>query len=181
MLSLFGPGAKPMKTGMTCGCTKFHKIVSGNSCWQIANDNGISLDNFYTWNSANKDCNNLFPGDNVCVAKGTATTTKPPLETPTVFVPWICSFDLKKGQYVCPTAPPTTSPTSVKNPAPGPTQAGIDAKCNKWVLQKDGVYCFDMAKAAGIALDRLYALNPALNGDCSGLWPKYAYCIGTSL
>jgi hypothetical protein len=47
-------------------------------------------------------------------------------------------------------------------------------------MQKDGVYCYDMAAAAGITLDRLYALNPALNGDCGGLWPGYAYCIGTS-
>ncbi|KZM21327.1 hypothetical protein ST47_g7532 [Ascochyta rabiei] len=91
----------------------------------------------------------------------------------------LCTFDLKKGEYVCPTAPPTATPTSVKNPAPGPTQEGINAKCNKWVLQKTGVYCFDMAKAASVALDRLYTLNPALKGDCSGLWPGYAYCIGT--
>jgi hypothetical protein len=46
-------------------------------------------------------------------------------------------------------------------------------------MQQDGIFCYDMAAAAGISLDELYALNPALNGDCSGLWPGYAYCIGT--
>lgn len=43
-----------------------------------------------------------------------------------------------------------------------------------------GVFCFDMAAAAGITLDQLYQWNPALNGDCSGLWVGYAYCIGVS-
>jgi hypothetical protein len=168
---------------MTCGCTKFYKIASGDGCWQIANNNGISLENLYAWNPANADCQSVFPGDYICVAKGAATTTikTTPSPTPSVFIPpLLCTFDPKKGEYVCPTAPPTPTPTPVKNPAPGPTQEGIAAKCNKWVLQKDGVYCFDMAKTAGIALDRLYLLNPALKGDCSGLWPKYAYCIGTS-
>lgn len=172
-----------IQTGMTCGCTKFYKIASGDGCWQIANDNGITLDNFYAWNPANADCKSLFPGDYACVAKGAPVTTTKTTAIPTStgpFIPWLCTFDPKKGEYVCPTAPPTATPTSVKNPAPGPTQEGINAKCNKWVLQKTGVYCFDMAKAAGIALDRLYTLNPALKGDCSGLWSGYAYCIGTS-
>lgn len=35
-----------------------------------------------------------------------------------------------------------------------------------------GVYCYDMAVAAGITLDQLYAWNPALNGDYSDLWPR---------
>jgi hypothetical protein len=177
--ALLNPDTNSAKTGMTCGCTKFYKIASGDGCWQIANDNGISLDNFYAWNPANSDCKNLFPGDSVCVAKG-ATTTIKPLATPTVFFPLICHFDLTKGQHICPSAPPTPTPTPVKNPAPGPTQAGIPSNCNRWVLQRDGVYCYDMAKSANIALDRLYSLNPALKGDCSGLWPGYAYFIGTS-
>jgi hypothetical protein len=159
---------------MTCGCTKFYKIASGDGCWQIANNNGISLDSFYAWNPANADCKNLFPGDNVCIAKGTA-----PIPTPTDVIPPLCYYDAAKDRYVCP-GDPTPTPTPVKNPAPGPTQTGINAKCNKWVLQKTGVYCYDIAKAAGITLDRLYSLNPALKGDCSGLWPGYAYCIGTS-
>jgi hypothetical protein len=35
-----------------------------------------------------------------------------------------------------------------------------------------------MATKYGITLDELYKLNPALNGDCSGLWAGYAYCVG---
>jgi hypothetical protein len=82
---------------MTCDCTKFYKVTSGDGCWQIANDNGISLDNFYAWNPTNEDCKNLFPGDNACVAKGTTTTTKPTLTTPTVFVPFDVLLRTQEG------------------------------------------------------------------------------------
>lgn len=82
----------------------------------------------------------------------------------------------------CPAASSIPIPTSTSNPTtpPGPTQSGIAAKCNKYVLQKTGVFCADMAKAASISLDQLYAWNPALGKDCSGLWVGYAYCIGIS-
>ena len=61
---------------------------------------------------------------------------------------------------------------------PEQVQAGISCKCNKWVMQQDGKYCGDMAQDAGISLTQLYSLNPALNGDCTGLFQGYAYCIG---
>lgn len=46
--------------------------------------------------------------------------------------------------------------------------------------QVAGVYCQDMATENGITLDELYEWNPALNGDCSGLWLNYAYCVGVA-
>jgi hypothetical protein len=39
---------------------------------------------------------------------------------------------------------------------PAPLQAGIVATCEESVLQTDGVYCYDMAAAAGIALSDFY-------------------------
>lgn len=36
-----------------------------------------------------------------------------------------------------------------------------------------------MADKYGITLAEFYELNPALGGDCSGLWSGYAYCIST--
>ena len=61
---------------------------------------------------------------------------------------------------------------------PEQVQAGIDCKCDKWVKQQDGKFCADMAQEAGIKLEVLYSLNPALKGDCSGLFQGYAYCVG---
>lgn len=61
--------------------------------------------------------------------------------------------------------------------APEQVQAGISCKCNQWVKQQDGTFCADMAAQANITTDRLYELNPALKGDCSGLFVGYAYCV----
>jgi hypothetical protein len=73
----------------------------------------------------------------------------------------------------------TSKPTSTMlEVPPGPTQSGIAPDCNRWVMQKDGVYCVDMATKAGITLDNFYAWNPAVKKDCSGLWIGYAYCVG---
>jgi hypothetical protein len=82
------------------------------------------------------------------------------------------------------TPPPTISgsspsPTAGGGP-PGPTQAGIVANCNKYALQSGSQYCYDMAVANGISLDQLYGWNSALGGDCSGMYPGYAYCVGVS-
>lgn len=105
------------------------------------------------WNpSLQDDCGNLILGDAYCVSGSNATSSA----TPT-----------------------SSAPGPVATP-PGPTQSGIASDCNKYVLQQDGVYCADMATAAGITLTQLYTWNPALNGDCSGLWKGYAYCVGVS-
>lgn len=146
---------------MVSGCTKFYLVVAGDGCWVIADANSITLDDFYAWNPAvGTDCTNLQPTYYVCVGKTSATSTT-------------------QAATSTATTPPAT-PTATLPASPDPTQEGIPANCNKWVAQKDGVYCYDMAQAAGISLDTLYALNPALKGDCSGLWSGYAYCIGTS-
>lgn len=193
---------------MTAGCTKFYKVISGDGCWAIANANSIALTDFYAWNPAvGSDCQTLQPDYYVCVGRAPVTssssvtktstslpqcswnaskgqydcpvaTSAPATKTSSTELPR-CSWNASKGQYDCP-GTPTPTPTNTRPPPPGPTQAGIPSNCNKWVLQKTGVYCYDMAAAAGISLDRLYQLNPALNGDCSGLWPNYAYCIGVA-
>lgn len=48
---------------------KYHKVLSGDNCWAIANQYGISLDQFYSWNPAVKptSCQSLLPDYYVCV------------------------------------------------------------------------------------------------------------------
>ncbi|GFF42111.1 autolysin [Aspergillus udagawae] len=145
------PTATP--TGTTQYCYLWHVVANGDQCSTLEAVYGISFSQLRTWNpQVNADCTNLLLGEAYCV-KGDSGPTHTSVS-------------------------PTPTPTSV--PPPGPTQSGIPATCNKWVMQKDGVYCYDMAVSAGITLDQLYQWNPALNGDCSGLWAGYAYCIGVS-
>lgn len=85
---------------------------------------------------------------------------------------------LFKGYSYC-VAPVLTDPACAGGTSPPEqVQEGISCKCNSWVEQQSGKYCADMAAAAGISLQQLYNLNPALKGDCSGLFTGYAYCVG---
>lgn len=144
----------PTQSGIAPNCNKYVLRKSGILCYDMAKVAGISLDQLYAWNSALKsDCSGLIVGYAYCIG---VSGSSPRISTRT-------------------TTPP---PTTTSGPAPGPTQSAIVTKCKKWVLQKSGVFCYDMAKTAGIALEQLYAWNPALKTDCSGLWAGYAYCIG---
>ncbi|KAK2013707.1 LysM domain-containing protein [Colletotrichum eremochloae] len=71
------------------------------------------------------------------------------------------------------------SPPGTDDPVtpPGPTQPGIVEGCRAYYLAVAGDGCWTIADGHGISLEDLYAWNPALNGDCSGLWSDYAYCI----
>jgi LysM repeat protein len=60
----------PTQDGIVAGCTAFYYVVSGDGCWAIANDYGISLDDLYLWNPAlNGDCTGLWPTNYICVSR----------------------------------------------------------------------------------------------------------------
>ena len=48
------PAPAPTQPGIVAGCQRYYIAVEGDGCWAIANDNGISLDDFYAWNPAGK-------------------------------------------------------------------------------------------------------------------------------
>lgn len=59
----------PVQTGIVQKCKSFHSVVAGDSCYDIAANAGISLDNFYSWNPAiGSDCGSLWVDYNVCTA-----------------------------------------------------------------------------------------------------------------
>jgi LysM repeat protein len=63
----------PFQAGMIGNCTKFHLIVSGDTCSSIATAAGISLSDFYTWNPAvGTTCATLFADNNVCIGVGSS-------------------------------------------------------------------------------------------------------------
>ncbi|KAH7120729.1 hypothetical protein EDB81DRAFT_914530 [Dactylonectria macrodidyma] len=58
----------PIQTGMVTDCDKFHLVVSGDGCYDIAAAAGISLNDFYDWNPAvGTSCATLFLGYYVCI------------------------------------------------------------------------------------------------------------------
>ncbi|RSL67276.1 hypothetical protein CEP53_003069 [Fusarium sp. AF-6] len=64
-----GATPSPVQSGMTESCTKFHKVVKGDTCYDIAEDAEIKLETFYSWNPAVKDdCSALELDTYVCVS-----------------------------------------------------------------------------------------------------------------
>ncbi|KAK2005497.1 hypothetical protein LZ32DRAFT_664334 [Colletotrichum eremochloae] len=84
------------------------------------------------------------------------------------------SRDSKRGVCVRNKAGSGT-PTEPVEPR-GPRHPGIVEGCRKYYVAASGAGCWVIADANGIDLANFYEWNPALNGDCSGLWPTYAYC-----
>ncbi|KAH1597336.1 hypothetical protein KXX44_006126 [Aspergillus fumigatus] len=75
----------PVLSGTPANCNKYHKVLSGDNCWAIANQYGISLDQFYSWNPAVKptSCQSLLPDYYVCVGVAeTPSATATPQPTP---------------------------------------------------------------------------------------------------
>jgi hypothetical protein len=153
------------------GCANFYLVIAGDDCWTIANANSIALADFYTWNPVvGSECQSLQPSYYVCVRRTTYTASPTSSQS---------SLSSQLPTPIVTSRPTSSAPTTARPSPAGLTQTGTPPTCNKWISQKDGVYCYDMAAAAGITLVTLYGLNPALNGDCTGLWPGYTYCIGT--
>lgn len=58
----------PTQTGMASGCKTFYEAVTNDSCYDIAQKYGITLDEFYAWNTAVGDtCGGLWPNYWYCV------------------------------------------------------------------------------------------------------------------
>ncbi|KAL4972272.1 hypothetical protein BDW66DRAFT_144586 [Aspergillus desertorum] len=53
--------------------------------------------------------------------------------------------------------------------------------CTSFYYVQSGDGCYNIAANNRIALDELYTWNPALNGDCLGLWPNYYIWSGLVL
>ncbi|WYZ43573.1 hypothetical protein EsH8_VII_000009 [Colletotrichum jinshuiense] len=155
------PTPTPHQAQMASGCTDFYKVDDGTTCVAILAGFAITFAGFYAWNpEVGDDCQFLQLDVYVCVSHDSASTATATTKTT------------------------SATATSSRAPAPpGPTQAGIPTDCNKWILQQDGMYCYDMASNAGTDLACLYEeLDPTLNtdaGECQGLWTGYAYCVGT--
>lgn len=58
----------PTEPGAIASCTVWHYAISGDTCYDIAQNAGITLDDFYAWNTElGDDCGNLWLDYYVCV------------------------------------------------------------------------------------------------------------------
>ncbi|RMZ72427.1 domain-containing [Pyrenophora seminiperda CCB06] len=180
----------PIQAGMISTCDEFYLVQDTDNCYNIAQNYKISLDQFYAWNPAvGNTCATLWPRYYVCVSLigiSTLTTSTRPATTakPTSTQPWsmppLCTIDLSKGEYVCPSATPAPTTTKTGNgiATPTPIQAGMTNNCKKFhkVVKGDG--CWDLANTYKIDLNNFYKWNPAVGSSCGALWVDNYVCVG---
>jgi hypothetical protein len=148
----------PRAAGEIEGCTRWFR--SALSCESHLSLLRISLANLYRFSpSIGADCTKYALGTYYCYSTNehgmppghsTDDDDMPP-ETPTT------------------TVATTSTTTSGDVVTPTPTQDGMVSGCNSFYNVVTGDGCWAIANSHGISLDDLYAWNPALNRDCSGL------------
>lgn len=117
--------------------------------------------------SVTSSCENFQTGRSYCVEgppapKTTAPSTTAPVSTST--------------------KPSSTQPTTTKTgngvTTPTPTQPGMVGNCNAFHFVAQGEACGTALRSTGISLVELFAWNPSVNADCTGLWAGVYVCVG---
>ncbi|KAF2147915.1 carbohydrate-binding module family 18 protein [Myriangium duriaei CBS 260.36] len=149
----------PTQSGIIANCRVYSNASVGDGCSSFSEEHGINPGDLFAWNSVlgagGKYCLTQFwLGYWYCIGTDATTTTTPSLPSPT-------------GQ-----------------PAPGPTQSGIIATCDRYAVAAAGDGCDSFAAKEGITTAQLYAWNPVLgsNGEncLSSFWAKEYYCVHAS-
>jgi hypothetical protein len=157
------PPVSPRAAGEIEGCTKWFR--SALSCESHLSMLRISQADFYRFNpSLGADCSKFVLGTYYCYSTNEdGSSPERPGTT-------------GAATLTTPSPTPTFTPGGVVTPMP--TQDGMVSGCTSFynVIRGDG--CWAIANSHGISLDDLYAWNPALNGDCSGLYPDKYICVG---
>ncbi|PSK36635.1 Sphingosine N-acyltransferase lag1 isoform B [Elsinoe australis] len=149
-------GPSPTQAGLISSCTRFHEVVSGDTCDGIQRRyNTFSLADFYAWNPAvGTNCASLWLSYFVCI--GVPGTPSSPT--------------------VAPPPPPPPAPTTQ---GPQPQQPGIPASCNNFYLVQGGEWCQKIADQYRIGLNQFYSWNPSVGSSCGSLWGGYYVCVGS--
>ncbi|KND88571.1 hypothetical protein TOPH_06752 [Tolypocladium ophioglossoides CBS 100239] len=168
------PTTLPLAPGTLSNCSTYAEYVDPprntstiNTCYVVASFYDRDVNDFVSWNpSLSYDANNpadcqLKQGYRYCAKLTLPTATTTSLASKT---------SMTSTQQA-------TSTGSNGEPTPLPIQTGMTSKCGKFYLVKSGDGCYDIASANNIALSDLYSWNPALKGDCSGLYPDYYICV----
>ncbi|KAL2854915.1 hypothetical protein BJY01DRAFT_257326 [Aspergillus pseudoustus] len=178
----------PLASGSleNCAAYAYHitsrrNSTSMNSCYVVANFYDQDVHDFVLWNpslSYNPDdpaaCQ-LQPGYSYCarLSYPSAPATTPASEVTSMQT----STSIGSTTFTTTRGTSTTTSTA-SNTTPTPTQKGMGSRCRTFYRVSSGDGCYDIATRHGITLEQVYAYNPAVDADCSGLWLDYYVCVG---
>ena len=149
------PTPSPVQPGIDPQCTAYAEAKSGDYCTAFASGNNITPAQLYQWNPV--------------LGQNGAN----------------CNTEFQANTYYCVGAPQAATPTTTSQvSAPGPTQTGIAANCNKYAEAVSGDTCYAFAQANGITTSQLYSWNAVLGPDGSNCSTEFQantyYCVSVS-
>ncbi|KAL3295352.1 carbohydrate-binding module family 50 protein [Colletotrichum asianum] len=164
----------PQKTqaGQHADCIDWHYVGDAHTCAYIVESYGgpeLTMSNFLSWNPAiGSDCGGLIWDTWVCVSIKPQTST------------FSYNFPTANGSTTPIPEPTDYTPTSlppVETLIPSPTQPGLSPSCRAFYKAQADDNCQVILGFGVSTEEQFFEWNPALDGNCNGLWLDYFYCI----
>ncbi|KAJ3957265.1 hypothetical protein N0V92_006176 [Colletotrichum tropicale] len=162
----------PQRTlsGQPSYCNAWHMVAGGQTCEDVVNyySNRLTFDQLLEYNpTIGQDCSGLYTGWYICVGIQSQTSSR---------IEWYTS----QTNFTAPASTPYPGyvATAVANYTASPQQTGIPTSCqNYYQAQADDTCTTVLDVYDYITEEQFFSWNPALNGDCLGLWSGYYYCV----
>ncbi|KAF2124898.1 carbohydrate-binding module family 50 protein [Dothidotthia symphoricarpi CBS 119687] len=165
----------PTKTlaGQTTICNAWHRVVPGDTCQRLLDMFGLqSVDDFLSWNPAAKeDCEMLIADYWVCVGVQRQVGNTD------------LEWETAQPEFTAPPEPteytPVTLPTADSSFTPTPSHGPMPSNCKVFHQAIANQNCNDLVTLYSyFSQEQFLAWNPALDGNCLGLWLDTWYCVG---
>lgn len=165
----------------------------GDTCFSFASAWGQTMDEFLAFNPG-VNCPDLMAGQEYCVI-GTVTDMT---STKTTYTTSQFTTTTATTTTITTTTTSKTTTTTSVGSAPGPTQPGVPANCDKFHQVASGDQCDTIAAKYGITAAQFMVMNPNIDAckanllpnlkapanlpvmtACSNLWLDYYVCVHT--
>jgi len=159
--------------GQTAICNAWHRVVPGDTCQRMLDKYGLkSMDDFLSWNPAAKeDCEMLIADYWVCVGVQRQMGNTD------------LEWETAQPEFTAPPEPtkytPVTLPAADSSFAPIPSHGPMPIDCKVYHRATADQNCNDIVKLYNyFSQEQFLSWNPALDGNCLGLWLDTWYCVG---
>ncbi|KAL5610165.1 hypothetical protein FOVSG1_004846 [Fusarium oxysporum f. sp. vasinfectum] len=139
-----------LQPGIVSNCDKFYMVKTGEGCATVASKNGITLAEFYQWNTkVGSACTGLYADAYACVSViGHSAAT-----------------------------PVQTSKPSIGIETPSPIQDGLTKDCEKFHFVKTTTTCASIEEYYKLPIATFKSWNPAVGNNCQSLLANYWVCV----
>ncbi|THV08152.1 glycoside hydrolase/deacetylase [Dendrothele bispora CBS 962.96] len=180
-----GTSTSTSATSSSTACSKTYTVKSGDYCWLIATNNGLTVDQLQAANPS-LNCDTLQVGQvlNLCTStstSATSTATSSGSSSGTASTTSSTSSGSSSG-----TASTTSSTSSGSSSGTASTTSSTTSSsatstaCSKNYTVKSGDYCWLVANNNGLTVDQLQAANPGLNCDALQVGQVLNLCTSTT-